>query len=161
MRTPGPFRGGTTRSWIALVPLALAGLALAAPLLAAEWPWAGFSIRQFFSVVCHQDPARSFWIAGAPVAVCVRCLGIYLGAAVGAAVVTRVSRRLLLRGLAVALALNVIDIAAEFAGLHGNLPALRFGSGMAAGVAVGALVRSTLPAALERLKTSAAGPHPL
>jgi uncharacterized membrane protein len=37
----------------------------------------------FFQPVCHQDPARSFWLAGMPLPVCARCLGIYLGAFLG------------------------------------------------------------------------------
>jgi uncharacterized membrane protein len=131
-----PFRGGTDR-FIALVPLALVALAISAPLLAMS-PLLSVSIRNFFSVVCHQDPARSFWIAGAPVAVCARCLGIYLGAALGALVAVR--RGVALRIVAVAVAANALDVAAEWGGLHGNLPATRFGLGLALGAAVGALV---------------------
>jgi uncharacterized membrane protein len=135
-----PFRGGRERL-IALVPLSLAALAVAAPFL-TDSPWLSFGIRKFFSAVCHQDPSRSFWLAGAPVAVCVRCLGIYVGAAVGALIPA--GREAVLRMFAVAVAMNVIDIAAEWMGWHGNLPALRFALGMMAGVAAGALVVSSL-----------------
>jgi uncharacterized membrane protein len=128
---------------IAVVPAALAALAIAAPFL-ADSPWLAISIRRFFSVVCHQDPARSFWIAGAPVAVCVRCLGIYLGAAVGSAGVLRACRPRLLRIFIAALAVNTLDIVVEWSGLHGNLPGLRFALGLLAGVAIGALVQSSL-----------------
>jgi uncharacterized membrane protein len=129
---------------VAIVPLALAALAIAAPLLATS-PLLSVSIRQFFSIVCHEDPARSFWIAGAPVAVCVRCLGIYLGAALGvAASRMRVSRRRFLAALAITAALNALDVAAESFGLHGNLPAMRFALGLALGAALGALVVSSL-----------------
>lgn len=41
-------------------------------------------------------------------------------------------------------AMNVLDIAAEWAGWHGNLPALRFALGMIAGIVTGALVQSSL-----------------
>lgn len=34
--------------------------------------------RLFFRM-CHQDPNRSFWINGQPMAVCSRCIGIYTG----------------------------------------------------------------------------------
>jgi len=122
---------------VALVPLTLAGLAIAAPLLATS-PLLSIAIRDFFSVVCHQDPARSFWIAGAPVAVCVRCLGIYLGAALGALVAVR--RTVALRFAAITVAANALDVAAEWGGLHGNLPAMRFALGLAVGAALGALV---------------------
>ncbi len=37
----------------------------------------------FFRPICHQDPARSFWLAGVPLPVCARCFGIYLGAFLG------------------------------------------------------------------------------
>ncbi len=66
------------------LPLAILALALAplaAPLLAASHPLAALLIRDFFSRLCHQDPSRSFMLEGSPVAVCVRCLGIYWGAA--------------------------------------------------------------------------------
>lgn len=32
-----------------------------------------------FSPICHQIPSRSFFCFGSPLAVCGRCLGIYLG----------------------------------------------------------------------------------
>lgn len=37
------------------------------------------SIYKFFGFVCHQIPARSFFIGTEPFAVCSRCFGIYLG----------------------------------------------------------------------------------
>ncbi len=39
------------------------------------------------SFVCHQVPERSFHLAGFQLPVCARCLGIYLGASVGAGAV--------------------------------------------------------------------------
>ena len=36
-----------------------------------------------FSPICHQIPARSFYLFGFPLAVCARCLGIYSGFAAG------------------------------------------------------------------------------
>jgi uncharacterized membrane protein len=36
------------------------------------------------SRICHQQPARSFHVDGAQFPVCARCLGLYLGAVVGA-----------------------------------------------------------------------------
>jgi len=61
---------------------ALALTPLAAPLLAPSHPLIALLIRSFFSRLCHQDPGRSFVVDGSPIAVCVRCLGIYCGAAV-------------------------------------------------------------------------------
>ncbi|MGH9669579.1 MAG: DUF2085 domain-containing protein [Terriglobales bacterium] len=99
---------------------------------------AALAIFWFFSPVCHQDPARSFWIFGAPVAVCARCLGIYLGAAAGA--FFRASRRTVLAALAVALVLNLTEWLTELAGLHDVWMTPRFVLGAALGAAMGALV---------------------
>ncbi len=40
--------------------------------------WA-LPIYRAFSLVCHQIPERSFFIAGHPFAVCARCFGLYAG----------------------------------------------------------------------------------
>lgn len=45
----------------------------AAPLFHAGW------IYQFFSLICHQQPDRTWHIAGEPVAACIRCASVYLG----------------------------------------------------------------------------------
>jgi uncharacterized membrane protein len=39
-----------------------------------------------FSLVCHQDPEKSFTYAGKQMLVCARCTGIYLGAAMAAVI---------------------------------------------------------------------------
>lgn len=36
-------------------------------------------IYSIFSPLCHQNPLRSFFFLGYPLAVCARCLGIYFG----------------------------------------------------------------------------------
>ena len=128
---------------VSVGPAALAGAALMAPYLAA----AGYSaltlaIVFFFSPVCHQDPARSFWVFGGPVAVCARCLGIYLGAAVGAWIPA--PRRVLLSGLVLFAALNLADVLTEVAALHGNWKLTRFLLGALLGLAAGALVANSL-----------------
>jgi uncharacterized membrane protein len=125
----------THRAAISAIPLALAVLAVAAPLCRAH-PLDAYLIRTFFASVCHQDPARSFWILGAPMAVCVRCLGIYLGAAVGAWLPLRQSRG----WVVAAVAANLLDVASEMAGVHGNLAGLRLALGMGLGAAAGGLV---------------------
>jgi uncharacterized membrane protein len=132
----------TRRYLIRVTPGALAVMALAAPALNGH-PLAAWAIREFFSRVCHQEAGRSFWLWGAPVAVCARCLGIYLGAAAGAWFGW--SRRVAVRFLAVAAAVNGLDVVTEVAGLHGNWMDARFalgvalGAGMAAVVAAGSL----------------------
>jgi uncharacterized membrane protein len=125
------------RITLATLALALTLAPLTAPLLAGSHPLAALLIRSFFSQLCHQDPGRSFLLVGAPVAVCVRCLGIYWGVAVGAALVRlRMGRRL----LAVGLTLNLVDVATSVLHWHGNLPLVRFFLGLLLGVGVGAVL---------------------
>ena len=58
--------------WLALL---LAAPALPAPLSAA--------VYAFGSLICHQQPERSFHLAAFQLPVCARCFGIYAGAAAG------------------------------------------------------------------------------
>ena len=44
---------------------------IAAPLLHLPF------VYQFFSLICHQDPARSWDLFGEPLPVCIRCASIY------------------------------------------------------------------------------------
>ena len=124
-------------------PAVLASAAVLAPYLAASgYTLLAVAIFWFFSPVCHQDPARSFWILGAPVAVCARCLGIYLGAAVGAWIPA--PRRMLVSGLALFAALNLADVLTEAAAWHGNWKLARFLLGAFLGMAAGALVAGSV-----------------
>jgi uncharacterized membrane protein len=124
----------------ALIPLALAFVAVALPYLWTHAPVIAFAVQHAFSLVCHQRPERSFWVFGGPVAVCARCLGIYLGAAVG--LLLRMPRRVALGIFFAAAAVNVIDCLSEFAGLHGNWLDMRFLLGFLLG-ATGAIVVSS------------------
>jgi uncharacterized membrane protein len=79
-------------------------IALLAVLVATAWlvclfaapvlpGWAGAILYAVGSLICHQLPDRSFYLAGYQLPVCARCLGIYVGAACGAALVWMRSRR--------------------------------------------------------------------
>ena len=124
----------------------LTAMVLSAPMLAGNHPFAALALRDFFSSLCHQNPARSFFFKGSAAAVCVRCLGIYCGIAMGAWLevisVARLSiepafaRRIFLG----ALLLNGMDVAAEALRLHGNLPLPRLLLGALLGVAAGVLL---------------------
>ena len=127
---------------LAILALVLALAPLAAPLLAASHPLAALLIRDFFSQLCHQDPSRSFVVDGSAVAVCVRCLGIYWGAAVGILVRLKRPRRL----LALALVINLADVVSGAMHWHGNLPFCRFFFGLMLGLGVGAVL--SLPGGL-------------
>lgn len=114
-----------------------------APLLSTSgYGLAALAILLFFSPVCHQDPARSFWILGTPIAVCARCLGIYLGAALGAWIPA--PRRMLLSGLALFAALNLVDVLTEAAAWHGNWKLTRLILGALLGLAAGSLVANSM-----------------
>jgi uncharacterized membrane protein len=131
------------RSIIALAAAAIFTLALAAPWLTAHSHVApALLIRTFFSPVCHQDTMRSFWFWGAPAAVCARCLGIYLGAVVGA--FAKIDRRLAMWSFAIMLLANCVDAVSEFVGWHGSLPQVRFLLGIMLGVSISALVASAV-----------------
>jgi uncharacterized membrane protein len=122
------------------LPFAVLALALAplgAPLVAATHPLTALVIRSFFSRLCHQDPARSFFIGGSPVAVCVRCLGIYCGVAVG--MFLRLGKVSAFRLLAVAMMMNLIDVGSGMLHWHGNMPGSRFWLGLLLGLAAGSV----------------------
>lgn len=141
------------RVW-AIAPLAVALMSLAVPYLWTHGvPAAALALRSGFAFVCHQRPERSFWLFGAPVAVCARCLGVYVGAAIG--LLVRASRRFAMRALIIVAAANVIDGAAEFAGLHGNWMVVRFSLGLALGAA-GAMVIAASVAECCRLEPARA-----
>lgn len=73
----------TVRIALILAVAGWVGLIVLAP-YSREWGWAASSaIYEFFHRICHQIPQRSFSLAGHPLAVCHRCLGIYLGFGAG------------------------------------------------------------------------------
>ncbi len=128
---------------------ALALTPLAAPLLAPSHPLAALLIRSFFSRLCHQDAGRSFVVDGSPIAVCVRCLGIYCGAAF--ACLLGMGRVPAWRLLVTALTLNLLDVAMASLDCHGNLPMPRFLLGLLLGVGAGAVLVSPLGRSWGRL----------
>jgi uncharacterized membrane protein len=70
--------------WVILltVSLGMVGLIAVAPIAhASQHGLVAATLYQAFSHVCHQQPERSFFILGRPLAVCARCTGIYSGLA--------------------------------------------------------------------------------
>jgi uncharacterized membrane protein len=131
----------TATTWVAA---ALLIAALSPPALISHGePVGAMSIFAFFSKLCHQRPDRAFYLFGTQTAVCFRCLGIYAGAAFGGFL--QLSRMAAIRWLTAALLLNVIDVASETIGLHGNMPLLRLLIGATLGFAVGAMLSAELP----------------
>lgn len=145
-------RCSTRLAGVALIPLAIAGAAAAVPWLFAHFPSLALALERGFSLVCHQQPERSFFLFGGSVAVCARCLGIYLGAAVG--LLIRVQRQVAMQLLIATVAVNAADWFAEFAGLHGNWMLMRFVLGIVLGTAVGMLVAASANGAVPAPVTS-------
>ena len=129
------------KAW-ALVPFGLASLAVLVSLLLGHGhAVAGALLQRGFALVCHQQPERSFWWFGGSVAVCARCLGVYLGAALG--LLLRSSRRSAWPAVVVAATLNMMDVATELARLHGNWLGVRFALGVLLGGATAVLAASS------------------
>jgi uncharacterized membrane protein len=131
-----------SRYIVSLTAAALVFLALSPSWLRARgYEMTTLAVFAFFSKVCHQRPDRVIYLSGEPTAVCVRCLGIYAGAAIGG--LAQWSPRLALRCFGVTLTLNGLDVAAETLGLHNNLPLLRLLIGAALGIATAALITTS------------------
>jgi uncharacterized membrane protein len=128
-------------NWWVLVPLALASAALGTPYLLTHGALIGLALERGFAIVCHQRPERLFRLFGGSVAVCSRCLGIYLGAAIG--LLLRTTRTIALRLLLAAAALNFLDAVGELARLHGNWLEVRFALGLALGTSAALLISSS------------------
>jgi uncharacterized membrane protein len=63
------------------------GALFATPWLHGHFPEGAWVLYRFFSGICHQIPERSFYLAGAVLPVCARCLGLYSGFLLGAVTV--------------------------------------------------------------------------
>ncbi|MCS7013525.1 MAG: DUF2085 domain-containing protein [Chloroherpetonaceae bacterium] len=152
---------GETKSGVALgrakllvtgCVIGLLGLAAAAPYLAAQ----GFpECYSVFHSVCHQIGERCFYIGEKPMALCVRCTGIYAGIAVGAWLYAphKKQRRRWLLGLLAACAVLGIDVSAEAMGLYHNFKAWRFITGLFFGAALSPFLTSALAEQLCRSKS--------
>ncbi len=114
---------------VLLVLLLMLAAIFAAPLLAESASTASLLLYSAFSWVCHQRPQRTWCADGYPLAVCVRCLGLYAGALIGAAAGRGFHRRLFLASLAVL----GVEWLVEAAGWAGPPAVVRFSAGGLAG----------------------------
>jgi hypothetical protein len=74
-----------------VLAVAWAGLVLAAPwlgsgVLGAPGAWISAGSYCAGALLCHQQAARSFHLAGAQLPVCARCAGLYVSGALGVAI---------------------------------------------------------------------------
>ncbi len=131
----------------------LAAAVVAAPALASRsdsFPAA--MLYLLLSPACHQDPARSFFLAGHPWAACHRCSGIYFGLFASALFAPRVpSCRVSCSHRRVRVALGTVplllDALLPLTGIYTNTPWSRF----ATGFAFGAMLSSLLVAGVSEL----------
>jgi len=117
----------------------LAAIVLAPVLRLAGSPALARPIYALFSVLCHQDPARSFAVGGHPLACCHRCAAIYgasAAAGLGYATLRGRVRRARPHELAALLAPVVIDGLGGMAGLWESTTLSRLATGALAGVGV-------------------------
>ncbi|HYM09095.1 MAG TPA: DUF2085 domain-containing protein [Bryobacterales bacterium] len=116
--------------WIVLTVLVVFVAAIfAAPLLAEASSVAAVPLYAAFSWVCHQRPQRTWLLGAYPLAVCVRCLGIYLGALAGAIAGLRFFRRLFFAAMALLAADWLLEAAGSFLVPSG----VRFATGLLLG----------------------------
>jgi len=106
-----------------------------------------FILRSAYGRVCHQIPERSLWIQGHPMAVCARCLGIYLGYFAGLVIYPLMRKSLEIelprrRWLLLALLPLAIDFTGGYLGLFENTIVSRIATGFVAGSA-GAVYTAT------------------
>ena len=122
--------------------LVICSLIVAAPVALANGHSAiAFNIYLPFSYLCHQIPARSFFLAEHPLAVCSRCTGIYAGFLLGVIVYpivrslrsTATPERKWLFIAAIPLA---IDLSLELLGIWHNTHGSRFVTGALLGSVV-------------------------
>ena len=83
---------GASIAWSLALPLAT--FASSGPHSSSLLYLVSLSTYVMGGVLCHQLPARSFFLWGSQMPVCARCTGIYLGAAVSALVAVAFAARL-------------------------------------------------------------------
>jgi uncharacterized membrane protein len=133
--------------WLCLTPVVASGDASTATLTAVA------ATYRAGAVICHQQPARSFHLGSAQVPVCARCLGLYAGGAIGAAIAAAwfvrragrptprsVSRDRVRRWVCAAAAPTAVLWAAEHLGGADVSNALRCAGAGPLGAAVGVIV---------------------
>lgn len=112
----------------------LAAIFLAPYLKSRGSPWQ-VVIYALFSPVCHQIPARCFYLSGHPLAVCTRCLGVYVGSLIGLGLYPWVRRfgRLELPRIRCLMLLSapiLVDTLGNFVKLWASPNLARFGTGL-------------------------------
>lgn len=147
---------------VAVLALGIVLVATGGGLFGSETYWFADWQHRAFRMLCHQDPSRSFWIDGTPMAVCTRCYGIYSGFALlwlsmpllGFIVKEmRSAKKILLA----AVVINVIDVVGNMFGFWQNTLVSRFLFGNVIGFCVVLLLAGDFLNIQPKLKRDAYG----
>src|SRR5512133_1380610 len=88
--------------------------------------WLAEALDCWFGIQCHRDPGRTLELAGLEIAVCARCMGIYLGLGLGGLLARpRLSPGGVRLWMWLAVSLMVIDMGTELLGLRPPVAVLR------------------------------------
>ncbi len=71
-------------------------------------------ITSLYVHACHQQPDRSFWLFGYPIALCCRCYGFYIGVVVSSIIALFNKLKLSFKVFSLLLFLIIIDITLNF-----------------------------------------------
>lgn len=119
-------------------------IALGGGLFGQAEPWFLQWQHKLFYGLCHQEPDRSFWISGQPMAVCSRCFGIYTGffagLIAGPNAVRKIKKAVLKKILLVILIVNIVDVAGNIINIWNNTLFSRFALGFLLAAAAGLLL---------------------
>lgn len=115
--------------------------AVLAPVLASENRPEAAVFYAAFRPFCHQQVERVWWLAGEPLAVCARCLGVYWGMVAGELAPRGFGSR---RAMAGAAAVCLASWGLEAVGLAAIPAEGRFITGLAVGLTVGRTIASGL-----------------
>jgi uncharacterized membrane protein len=119
---------GVIAVWIGLTTI-LAATGPEGLFAALDWP---------LQIVCRRAPERTLVIAGAPMPLCSRCAGLWLGASVSAAIAwPALPVRALQAVAAVACALMLAEVVTQDLGLHPVFHPTRLASGLLLSVPFG------------------------
>ena len=137
-------RPGPARWTLPALSALLVSAGLLPWLLALRPAWSRV-VFPVFRTLCHQRLERTLVIFGAPMVVCSRCAGLYLGVALGVAL--PLPRRWLPHGRALvlaAVAIAAIDVLTQDLGLHAPYHPGRLATGLLLGWSGCAFMMGTL-----------------
>lgn len=101
-----------------------------------------------FSGTCHQQPHLSFWLLGYPMPLCCRCLGVYTGSSISAALFASNKIKIGLAAFSTLLLIALADLCFNYLLNINTGKFLRFVSGLI----IGLLIAAALDYLLKKIK---------